>query len=223
MTSLMLAAASTDSFTVTTADLGGRGVVGANVLRAGVFVERVLDSEVAVGDDGTTDLTLDTVVSTDWWMISSSTRSNCLSSPSMSHSQRGICSVAGDPGLKTLAATCQKSVSQIAKTETPHRRRDATSASSSVQYAVDMHVKILDERVASRAKARGIDVLVYAPHFERLPDIRAKAAEFTDDELLVVPAREVFTGTWRQRRHLLAIGLEDPIPDFITFDGGCGN
>ncbi|QIB73348.1 PHP domain-containing protein [Halogeometricum borinquense] len=94
----------------------------------------------------------------------------------------------------------------------------ATSASLSPSTRVDMHVKILDERVASRAKARGIDVLVYAPHFERLPDIRAKAAEFTDDELLVVPAREVFTGTWRQRRHLLAIGLTDPVPDFITME-----
>ncbi|WP_049917162.1 PHP-associated domain-containing protein [Halogeometricum pallidum] len=81
-----------------------------------------------------------------------------------------------------------------------------------------MHVKVLDERVASRAKARGIDVLVYAPHFTRLPDIRAKAAAFTDDELLVVPGREVFTGTWRRRRHLLAVGLSDPVPDFITFE-----
>ncbi|MDS0297998.1 PHP domain-containing protein [Halogeometricum sp. S1BR25-6] len=81
-----------------------------------------------------------------------------------------------------------------------------------------MHVKVLDERVASRAKARGIDVLVYAPHFTRLPDIRARAEAFTDDELLVVPGREVFTGTWRRRRHLLAVGLSDPVPDFITLN-----
>jgi predicted metal-dependent phosphoesterase TrpH len=82
-----------------------------------------------------------------------------------------------------------------------------------------MHVKILDERVVSRAKARGIDVLVYAPHFTRLPDIRARAARFSDDDLLVVPAREVFTGPWYDRRHLLAVGLTDPVPDFITFRG----
>ena len=83
---------------------------------------------------------------------------------------------------------------------------------------VDMHVKILDDRVVERAKARGIDVLVYAPHFTRLPDIRARASEYTDDELLVVPAREVFTGSWRDRRHLLVVGLTDPVPDFITLD-----
>ncbi|KAB1197053.1 MULTISPECIES: PHP-associated domain-containing protein [Haloferax] len=82
-----------------------------------------------------------------------------------------------------------------------------------------MHVKILDERVVSRAKARGIDVLVYAPHFVRLPDIRARAERFSDDELLVVPAREVFTGGWNDRKHLLALGLSDPVPDFITLDG----
>ncbi|SFL02992.1 Predicted metal-dependent phosphoesterase TrpH, contains PHP domain [Halogranum rubrum] len=84
---------------------------------------------------------------------------------------------------------------------------------------VDMHVKTLDEHVVRRAKARGLDVLVYAPHFVRLPDIRATAARYSDDELLVVPAREVFTGSWRDRRHLLAIGLTDPVPDFITLDG----
>ena len=82
-----------------------------------------------------------------------------------------------------------------------------------------MHVKVLDERVVSRAKARGIDVLVYAPHFRRLADIRARAARFSDDDVLVVPAREVFTGPWYDRRHLLAIGLTDPVPDFITFRG----
>ena len=84
---------------------------------------------------------------------------------------------------------------------------------------VDMHVKTLDERVVRRAKDRGLDVLVYAPHFVRLPNIRATAARFSDDDLLVVPAREVFTGSWRDRRHLLALGLTDPVPDFITLDG----
>lgn len=82
-----------------------------------------------------------------------------------------------------------------------------------------MHVKRLDERVAARAKARGIDVLVYAPHFTRLPGILETAERFTDPELLVVPAREVFTGDWRHRRHLLAVGLDEPVPDFITFEG----
>ena len=84
---------------------------------------------------------------------------------------------------------------------------------------VDFHVKVLNERVVERAKARRIDVLVYAPHFTRLPQIRARAAEFSDDDLLVVPAREVFTGAWRDRKHVLALGLTDPVPDFITLDG----
>lgn len=83
---------------------------------------------------------------------------------------------------------------------------------------VDMHVKILDEQVVSRAKRRGLDVLVYAPHFVRLPVIEARAAAFSDEELLVVPAREIFTGSWQERKHLLAIGLSEPVPDFITLD-----
>lgn len=84
---------------------------------------------------------------------------------------------------------------------------------------VDMHVKILDERVVRRAIARGIDALVYAPHFVRLPEIRARAERFSNEELLVVPAREVFTGSWRNRAHVLAVGLSAPVPDFITLDG----
>lgn len=84
---------------------------------------------------------------------------------------------------------------------------------------VDMHVKVLDEYVVERAKSRGIDVLVYAPHFVQLPDIERRAAAFSDEELLVVPAREVFTGTWRERKHVLAVGLSEPVPDFITLDG----
>ncbi|WP_188978946.1 PHP domain-containing protein [Halocalculus aciditolerans] len=82
-----------------------------------------------------------------------------------------------------------------------------------------MHVKALDERVVERAKARGIDALVYAPHFVRLPDIRERAERFSDDDLLVVPAREIFTGTWRNRAHVLALGLSEPVPDFVTLDG----
>jgi predicted metal-dependent phosphoesterase TrpH len=61
-------------------------------------------------------------------------------------------------------------------------------------------------------------VLVYAPHFTRLSEIRDRAEQFSDDDLLVVPAREVFTGDWRSRRHLLAVGLSEPVPDFVTFE-----
>ncbi len=89
---------------------------------------------------------------------------------------------------------------------------------SSTTTRVDLHVKILDERVVRRAKSRDVDVLVYAPHFTRFPRIRTAAERYSDDELLVVPAREVFTGSFRNRRHLLAIGLSDPVPDFITLD-----
>lgn len=88
-----------------------------------------------------------------------------------------------------------------------------------VERRVDLHVKVLDDGVVERAKARGLDVLVYAPHFTRLPEVRRRAAAFSDDELLVVPAREVFTGSWRNRRHVLAVGLDDPVPDFVTLDG----
>jgi len=84
---------------------------------------------------------------------------------------------------------------------------------------VDTHVKVLDDRVVERAKARGIDVLVYAPHFTRLPEIERRAERYSDDELLVVPAREVFAGTWRERKHVLALGLDAPVPDFVTLAG----
>ena len=84
---------------------------------------------------------------------------------------------------------------------------------------VDLHVKLLTERVVERAKARGLDALVYAPHFRRLPDVRERAVQFSDANLTVVPAREVFTGSWRTRKHVLGVGLRDPIPDFITLDG----
>ena len=84
---------------------------------------------------------------------------------------------------------------------------------------VDLHAKVLDDEAVRRAKAAGIDVLVYAPHFTRLPDARERAAEFSDDELLVVPGREVFTGSWRDRKHVLAVGLDSPVPDFVTLDG----
>jgi len=84
---------------------------------------------------------------------------------------------------------------------------------------VDLHVKVLDDEVVRQAKAAGVDVLVYAPHFTRLPDIRERAAEFSDDNLLVVPGREIFTGSYRDRKHVLAVGLDSPVPDFVTLDG----
>ncbi|NHN42403.1 PHP domain-containing protein [Halorubellus sp. JP-L1] len=87
------------------------------------------------------------------------------------------------------------------------------------EFRVDAHVKVLSDAVVERAKRRGVDALVYAPHFEQLPDVREAAARYSDDELLVVPGREVFTGTWRNRRHVLAIGLSEPVPDFITLEG----
>nr|WP_254537438.1 PHP-associated domain-containing protein [Halomarina sp. BCD28] len=90
---------------------------------------------------------------------------------------------------------------------------------SSEEFRVDMHVKILDERVVERAKARGLDALVYAPHFVRLPNIAAKAEAFSDEDLRVFPAREIFTGSWRDRKHVLAVGLTDPVPDFVTLEG----
>jgi predicted metal-dependent phosphoesterase TrpH len=90
---------------------------------------------------------------------------------------------------------------------------------SSEEFRVDVHVKILDQEVVDRAKARGLDALVYAPHFVRLPNVTAKAEAFSDEELRVFPAREIFTGSWRDRKHVLAVGLSDPVPDFITLDG----
>lgn len=84
---------------------------------------------------------------------------------------------------------------------------------------VDLHVKVIDDAVVRRAKARGIAVLVYAPHFTRWPDIRETARRYSDDDLLVVPAREVFTGSWRNRKHVLALDLEAPVPDFLSLSG----
>jgi predicted metal-dependent phosphoesterase TrpH len=86
------------------------------------------------------------------------------------------------------------------------------------EFRIDPHVKVLDERVVARAKERGLDALVYAPHFCRLPEIRETAAGYSDDELLVVPGREIFTGDWRRRKHVLAVGLSEPVPDFITLE-----
>ena len=83
---------------------------------------------------------------------------------------------------------------------------------------VDMHVKVLSDRVIDRAEARGIDALVYAPHFTRLPEIEAETEAYSGSKVTVVPARELFTGDWANRRHLLVVGLDEPVPDFITFE-----
>lgn len=99
------------------------------------------------------------------------------------------------------------------------RRRKPSPVTSRGEFRVDMHVKVLDDRVVERAKARGLDALVYAPHFMRLPEIERRAAAHSDEDLLVVPAREVFTGNWQDRRHVLAVGLSEPVPDFITLSG----
>nr|WP_276271320.1 PHP-associated domain-containing protein [Halomicroarcula sp. GDY20] len=85
-------------------------------------------------------------------------------------------------------------------------------------FNVDLHVKVLDDRVVQRAKDRGLDALVYAPHFTRLPEIRERAERFSDDELTVFPARELFTESWQRRRHVLGVGLSEPIPDFLTLE-----
>ena len=100
---------------------------------------------------------------------------------------------------------------------TPYRTDDVTETTASTR--VDLHVKVLSDEVVAYAKAREIDVIVYAPHFTRFDNIRSRAAQFSDDDLLVIPAREIFTGSWQTRRHILAIGLNEPIPDFISLTG----
>jgi predicted metal-dependent phosphoesterase TrpH len=84
--------------------------------------------------------------------------------------------------------------------------------------AVDLHVKVLDEGVVRRAKAAGLDVLVYAPHFTHLSTIRRRAERFSDEDLLVVPGREYFTGKWSDRKHVLAVDPDYPVPDFLTLE-----
>lgn len=86
------------------------------------------------------------------------------------------------------------------------------------ETAVDLHVKVLSEAVVDRAISAGLEAIVYAPHFTRWPEIRRMAREYTRAELLVVPGREIFTGSWRNRKHVLALGLEAPVPDFVPLD-----
>ena len=83
---------------------------------------------------------------------------------------------------------------------------------------IDLHVKLLNESVVERARSRGLEAIVYAPHFTQLPTIEARAATYSTQSLTVIPAREIFTGPWWNRRHILAIGLTDPIPDFIPLE-----
>lgn len=83
---------------------------------------------------------------------------------------------------------------------------------------IDPHVKVLGEVGIDRAKRSGLDVIVYAPHFTRLPEIEKRAAEWSDRDITVLPAREIFTGAWHNRRHILAIGLSSPVPDFISLE-----
>ncbi|WP_440764192.1 PHP-associated domain-containing protein [Natronorubrum sp. DTA7] len=92
------------------------------------------------------------------------------------------------------------------------------SEGTAVESRVDCHVKVLDESVVDRAIDAGLDAIVYAPHFTRLPEIRRRADRFSSEDLLVVPAREVFAGSWRDRKHVLALGLEEPVPDFIPLE-----
>ena len=84
---------------------------------------------------------------------------------------------------------------------------------------IDPHVKILDAAVVRRANMHGLDGIVYAPHFTPLTAIRQTAEEFSDSGFTVFPAREIFTGDWRSRKHVLALGLTEPIPDYITLEG----
>ncbi|SEV83586.1 PHP-associated domain-containing protein [Natrinema salifodinae] len=85
-------------------------------------------------------------------------------------------------------------------------------------FRVDCHVKVLDDRIVERARRAGLDAIVYAPHFTRLPEIRERAAAYSSEDLLVIPAREVFTGSWHNRKHVLALGLDEPVPDFIPLE-----
>ena len=83
---------------------------------------------------------------------------------------------------------------------------------------IDLHAKVISPSVVSRAKSRGLDGIVYAPHFTRLPAIRERAERFSEDGFAVISAREVFTGSWRNRKHVLALDLDEPVPDFITLE-----
>ena len=83
---------------------------------------------------------------------------------------------------------------------------------------VDLHVKVLSETVVNRAIQSGLDTIVYAPHFTPLPAIEREIATYAGTDLTIIPGREVFTGPWTNRRHVLAIGLTEPVPDFVSLE-----
>lgn len=186
------------------ADVAGVGLVGADVLGAGVFLERVPDGEVAVGEDGATDLTLVALVV------------GRLMDDQVLHALHFPPAVVD--GARPHVRGVDTTVLKVLAVRSGTAKR-APGERAGVPVRVDPHVKVLDEGVVARAKRRGLDALVYAPHFVRLPDIRERAARFSDDELLVVPGREVFTGSWRNRKHVLAVDLAAPVPDFVTLAG----
>jgi len=95
---------------------------------------------------------------------------------------------------------------------------EAVGVTAGSQIRVDPHVKLLDAGIKARAKAHGLEAIVYAPHYTPFPEIRSRAQRHSDEELTVIPAREVFAGPWRNRRHILALDLEAPIPDFISLE-----
>lgn len=83
---------------------------------------------------------------------------------------------------------------------------------------VDPHVKVFDGRIRDIAVGRGLDAVVYAPHFTPWPTIVERAAAYSSTELTVVPGRELFTGPWYDRKHVLALDLEAPVPDFLGLE-----
>jgi Predicted metal-dependent phosphoesterases (PHP family) len=87
-----------------------------------------------------------------------------------------------------------------------------------METRVDCHIKTLSPSVIARAAARGVDAVVYAPHFTPLPAIEATAAAYDDAPVTVIPGREIFTGRWHSRRHILAVGMREPVPDFIPLE-----
>lgn len=96
---------------------------------------------------------------------------------------------------------------------------DGTGSTATAVTRVDVQVTVLDERVAARATARGLDALVYAPPFTRLATVERRAARFDGGDLTVIPGREVVVGPPGARRRLLAVGLASPVPDFLTLNG----
>lgn len=83
---------------------------------------------------------------------------------------------------------------------------------------IDTHVKVLSPPIRERAIDRGVDGVVYAPHFTPWPAIVERARALATEDFVVVPAREIFAGSWRTRQHVLALDLEEPVPDFLPLE-----